>query len=67
MHSASNFAGSADLSVRIWDVKTSQPVVTLYSQGMYPSSFAFSPDGKWLAVGGKRVVRLWELSKWIQQ
>src|SRR5262249_16250405 len=60
-------AGGGYGCVEIWDVKTQQPVVRLYGQGMYPRSFTFSPDGKWLAVGSFGGVRLWELAVWIQQ
>jgi len=48
--------GGWDGKVRLWDVETHQLVRTLvhgsYTNGGYPTSVAFSPDGSRLAVSG---------------
>ena len=49
--------GGYDGRVRLWDVETNQLVRTLahgsYTNGGYPVSVAFSPDGSRLAVSGR--------------
>src|SRR5260370_29679915 len=46
-------SGSADNSVKLWDVATGQNTTTLKEEAPYLwRSVAFSPDGKTLASGG---------------
>jgi len=49
--------GGYDGTVKLWDVETNQLVQTIvpgsYTNGGYPTSMAFSPDGSRLAVAGR--------------
>ena len=58
---------SEDNDVRIWDVKTGalKKMFSLEHPGAY--TLAYSPDGKWLAVGGWFVVRLVDTDTWKKQ
>lgn len=47
-------------SVWLWDVDTQKEVEVLAP--LRGSSVAFSPDGKWLAVGRSSTVQLWEVN-----
>jgi WD40 repeat protein len=60
-------SGSADETVRLWDVATGKERATLKSDTNSACSLVFSPDGGTLASGGKaggsasknRTIRLW--------
>jgi WD40 repeat protein len=53
-------SGSADGSVKLWDVATSKEKFT-FTGNDYVDSVAFTSDGKTLAVGcGDGVIRLWD-------
>ena len=57
-------SGSADKTIRIWDLTTTPPTTKLelkdHTERVY--SVVFSPDGKWLASGSEdETVRLWDL------
>lgn len=43
--------GTTRGAVEIWDVASGQQLRTLHVSPGYPQSVAFSPDGKWLAIG----------------
>jgi eukaryotic-like serine/threonine-protein kinase len=52
--------------IRVWDVATLQPMVSLKSFRLSAHSVTFSPDGKRLAAGsnGEEAVRLWDTETW---
>ena len=53
-------SGSADRTVRLWDVETGACIRTLEGHGRGVYSVGFRPDGKQLASGSfDRTVRLW--------
>jgi WD40 repeat protein len=55
--------GSADGTVRLWDVASHQPITTLTGHTGAVTSVAFSPDGTTLATGGADgIVRLWNVA-----
>jgi WD40 repeat protein len=56
-------SGSADQTVRIWDLQTGQEIRTL--KGQRVSKIAFSPDGKRLASDSQSddTVRIWDVQK----
>ncbi|WP_189192691.1 nSTAND1 domain-containing NTPase [Streptomyces albiflavescens] len=55
--------GSADKTVRLWDVATGKTRTTLTGHNDWVMSVAFSPDGRTLATGsGDKTVRLWDVA-----
>jgi len=54
-------SASDDRTVRIWNLTTGAPVLVL-SADQEVTGIAFSPDGKWLAVGDDLLVRLYSLN-----
>jgi hypothetical protein len=56
-------SGSADKTVRLWDVSSRQLLATLTGHEESVDSVAFSPDGRLLASGSRdKTVRLWDVS-----
>jgi WD40 repeat protein/serine/threonine protein kinase len=53
-------SGSADETMKLWDVKTGASKRTLLSHGGSVYSVAFSPDGMVLASGIGETVKLWD-------
>lgn len=67
VHPGGTLAASAGLDgrIRLWDVSDPSRLVevtSLSDGGLYPmATVAFSPDGRLLAVGGDRGIRLWSV------
>ncbi|MGH3866182.1 MAG: trypsin-like peptidase domain-containing protein [Pseudonocardiaceae bacterium] len=54
-------ASSSNGEVRLWDTSSSDHTGTIlrFEDG---KSMAFSPDGKWLGIGGQNEIKLWNLN-----
>jgi WD40 repeat protein/energy-coupling factor transporter ATP-binding protein EcfA2 len=56
--------GSADKTIRLWDVPTGKEKAVLAGHSFIVSSVSFSPDGQTLASGSwDETVRLWDVAK----
>jgi len=54
-----------DGTVKVWDTKTGQQILSLRAPGSQVFSVAFSPDGHWLAAGSgegtdRGILRIWD-------
>ena len=59
-------SGSADRTVKLWDVATWTKIATLEAPEGYVNSVAFSPDGTILASGSNfGTILLWNMSLYI--
>ena len=57
-------SGSADLTIRLWDVKKGQSKNLLKGHTSNIFSVSFSPDGQTLASGSSdKTIRLWNVQK----
>ncbi|MEH1926195.1 WD40 repeat domain-containing protein [Nostoc sp.] len=53
-------SGSADHTVKLWDINTRQNLYTLDNHSDWVHSVTFSPDGKTLVSGSRdRTIKLW--------
>ncbi len=48
--------------VRVWEVETGVALPPIPVEG--PAAAVFSPDGKWLAAGGKEDCHVWTVGSW---
>ena len=56
-------SGSADRTIRLWDVEISECLQTLEGHGNWVMSVVFSSDGELIATGSAdRTIKLWDLS-----
>ncbi len=55
-------SGSADKTIKLWEVATGSLVRTLYGHSYTVYSVAFSPDGRLLASAPWQEIKLWEVA-----
>jgi WD40 repeat protein len=56
-------SGSADETIKLWDVASGREVRTLSGHTSRVLEVAFSPDGRLLASGsGDETIKLWDIS-----
>ena len=55
-------SGSADGTIKLWDVAKRQNIATLEGHTSWITSIAFSPDGKTLASGSGYSLNLWDVA-----
>ncbi|BAZ28565.1 WD-40 repeat protein [Cylindrospermum sp. NIES-4074] len=56
-------SGSADNTIKIWNVATGQEIRTLKGHGKWVNTISFSPDGKTLASGSyDKTIKLWNVA-----
>lgn len=59
------FMGGMGGSVAVHDLKKGKLLRTVKVDRKSCDCMALSPDGGWLATGGQRRIRIWNLSKWL--
>lgn len=56
-------SGSADNTVKLWEVSTSREIRTLLGRKSGVSSVAFSPDGRYIVSGSwDKTIKLWDVA-----
>ena len=54
-------------TIKLWDLKSGEQLVTLEWRGSMPEGLGFSPDGNALVAGnGRNVLTLWQAPSWAE-